>query len=527
MLAVSGIRLGLDQPDALAAKRAVERLGVPASCVVSAQLRRVSYDSRHGTVNKVCSALVALDDAVLERRLSETVDNVALYEKKEFALTPGSAPLAARPVVIGFGPAGMFAACLLSEYGFRPLVLERGGPMERRVGAVEGFFGGGALDPDCNVQFGEGGAGTFSDGKLTTRINDPLCDYVLETFVRFGAPADILYKAKPHIGTDRLRSVVRAMREHIIQNGGEVRFDTRVDDIVLRDGSLAAVVCDGAEIPAGAAALCCGHSARDTFAMLRDRGLTLRAKSFSVGARIEHLQRDIDRAVFGKAADNPLLPRGEYALSAKVNGRGVYTFCMCPGGTVVPAASELGGVVVNGMSEYARDGKNANSAVVVEVGPDDFGGDPFEAIAFQRRLEQAAYAMGGGGYRAPAQDLQSLLDGRAGLRATRVQPSYARGIEPGDFRQLFGASITDTMCGGIRGMGRRLRGFDDGGALLTGVETRTSSPVRIERDENREAVGAPGVYPCGEGAGYAGGIMSAAVDGLRTAAALIERYKPV
>ena len=524
MLAVSGIRLALEEPDELAAERAVKKLGISPQLVKSARLRRISYDARHGTVHKVCSALVELENESLERELSERCADASLYEKKTLTLSPGKSQLAARPVVIGFGPAGMFAACLLSEYGYRPLVLERGGPIERRVDAVEGFFAGGSFDTECNVQFGEGGAGAFSDGKLTTRINDPLCDYVLESFMRFGAPEDILYKAKPHIGTDRLRGVVRAMREHILRCGGEIRFGARVDDLVLREQKLCAVRCGGEEIPAGAAVLCCGHSARDTFEMLRRRGLTLSPKPFSVGVRIEHLQSDIDRAVFGKFAESPLVPRGEYALSAKAGGRGVYTFCMCPGGTVVAAASESGGVVVNGMSEYARAGKNANSAVVVSVGPEDFGGDPFAAIAFQRRLEKAAYEMGGGGFCAPAQDLQSFLNGKAGLRITRVEPSYPRGVRPGALKELFGETLSGALAQGIRGMGRRLYGFDGGGALLTGVETRTSSPVRIERGEDRTAPGAAGLYPCGEGAGYAGGIMSAAIDGLKTAAEIIGTY---
>ncbi len=528
MLTVSGLRLALAEPDEAAVARALGLLGVSGDAVRQARLRRVSYDARHGGVCKVCSVAVELESPALEQQLAARTPGAAFSQRAPFRPVPGSEPLRARPVVIGFGPAGMFAALLLSEAGYRPLVLERGGAIERRVQSVGAFFAGGALDSECNVQFGEGGAGAFSDGKLTTRINDPLCDYVLETFVKFGAPADILYKAKPHVGTDKLREVVRALRLAVEKNGGEVRFGARVDDLLLRGGSLRAVVCGGAEIPAQAAVLCCGHSARDTFAMLRRRGLPLSAKPFSVGARIEHLQSDIDRAVFGRYAESPLVPRGEYALSARAaDGRGVYTFCMCPGGTVVAAASEPGGVAVNGMSEYARDGKNANSAVVVSVLPEDFGGDPFAAVAFQRRLEQAAYEMGGGGFCAPAQDLQSLLDGRAGLRITRVEPSYPRGVCAGDFRALFGQALCGALVQGIRGMGRRLRGFDGGGALLTGVETRTSSPVRVARGEARTAPGADGLYPCGEGAGYAGGIMSAAVDGLKTAAAIIERYRVV
>ncbi len=526
MIAVSGLRLPPGSGEAQAVAEACRRCGVAAGALKHGALRRVSYDARHGQVSMVCSVLLALEDVRLEQKLAQSSSDVALFEKKSLEVVCGSETLAHQPVVAGFGPAGMFAALLLAEHGYRPLVLERGGGMDARVRAVDGFFAGSALDPECNVQFGEGGAGTFSDGKLTTRINDPLCDYVLETFVKFGAPESVLTRAKPHVGTDLLRGVVTRIRERVCALGGEVRFSSRMEDVAVRNGALCGVSACGETIDAEALLVCCGHSARDTFRVLAERGAALEAKPFSVGFRIEHLQDDVDRMVYGKAAGTQYLPAAEYALSARARGRGVYTFCMCPGGTVVAAASESGGVVTNGMSDYARAGTNANSAVTVSVDERDFGHDPFRALEFQREIERRAFLLGGRNFSAPAQDLGSFLDGRAGLRIGRVEPSYSRGVTDVDFAALFGEELTACLREGIGGLGRRLRGFDDRAAVLTGAETRTSSPVRILRDESREAVGIAGLYPCGEGAGYAGGITSAAVDGLRTALALMERYKP-
>ena len=526
MIAVSGLRLppGLGEPEAVA--EACRRCGVAAGGLRHGALRRVSYDARHGRVVMVCSVLLSLEDARLERALAESRSDVAVVEKHPLRPQYGHDILAHRPLIAGFGPAGMFAALLLAEHGYRPVVLERGGDMAARVRAVDGFFAGGALDPECNVQFGEGGAGTFSDGKLTTRISDPLCDFVLETFVKYGAPDSVLTRAKPHVGTDLLRGIVTRIRTRICALGGEVRFSSRLEDVAVKNGALRGARVSGETLDAEALLVCCGHSARDTFEMLGARGASLEAKAFSVGFRIEHLQSDIDRAVYGRAAGSPHLPRAEYALSARSRGRGVYTFCMCPGGTVVAAASEAGGAVTNGMSDYARAGKNANSAVAVSVDERDFGRDPFRALEFQRELERRAFSLGGGGFRAPAQDLGSFMDGADGLRAGRVEPSYPRGVTPCGFAALFGEELTACLREGIVGLGQRLRGFDDREAALTGAETRTSSPVRILRGENREAAGIAGIYPCGEGSGYAGGITSAAVDGLKTALALMGRYKP-
>ncbi|MBQ9959518.1 MAG: NAD(P)/FAD-dependent oxidoreductase [Oscillospiraceae bacterium] len=524
MITISGIKLPLGSGEYEAAARARKLLGNPEGG--SYHMRRMSYDLRRGSAVQVCSVVAQFDDPALEQQLAARCPNARYSEKLRFCPETGSEHLPHRPIVVGSGPAGLFAAYLLSQYGYRPILLERGADVDSRVQAVESFFAGGELDRATNIQFGEGGAGTFSDGKLTTRIGDELCEFVLNTFVKFGAPEDILYKAKPHIGTDMLRGVVKRMREAIEENGGEVRFLSRVDDIHAENGRLAAVLCADEALPCEVAVLACGHSARDTFLMLADKGLTLTAKPFSVGLRIEHLQSDVDRSLYGKLAGDPRLPKGEYNLSAQVGGRGVYTFCMCPGGQVVAAASEAGGTVTNGMSCYARDGENANSAVCVSVDGKDFGRNPYRALEFQRSLERAAFAAAGGDFAAPANDVASFMAGKRTLNIGRVKPSYPRELRGFDMEKVLGSEICRALRGGLAAFSQKMRCFGDGEAILTGVETRTSSPLRIARGEDRQAIGMQGLYPCGEGAGYAGGIMSAAVDGLRTASAIIERYKP-
>ena len=525
MILVSDIRLPLGSSEEEAIEKARIRLGHPQA-EGHYRLRRLSYDFRKGRALQVCSVLADFRDQQLEEQLIRGLDNCRQIEKKTLAPVIGNEPLAFRPVVVGSGPAGLFCAYLLSLHGYRPLLIERGAPMDERTKMVESFFLGGELDYETNVQFGEGGAGTFSDGKLTSRIHDELCEYVLHTFYRFGAPEDILYRAKPHIGTDQLKDIIKRMRAAIEENGGEVRFHCRLDDILVKDGAVYGVMTSQGAIPCQALILACGHSARDTFAMLADKSLSITTKPFSVGMRIEHLQSQVDASLYGKFAGNALLPPGEYQLSEQVNGRGVYTFCMCPGGQVVAAASEYGGSVTNGMSEYARDGKNANSAICVSVSGKDFGMNPFRAMEFQRQLEQAAYAAAGGHYPAPGCDVESFLEGRGNLRIGTVQPTYSRGVVGVDMEKIFGRELTAALRGGLRAFGRRMDCFRQEDGILTGVETRTSSPLRIERHEDRQAVGLMGLYPCGEGAGYAGGITSAAVDGLRTACALMERYCP-
>lgn len=525
MVVVTGVRIGINQGEQAAIEKAVAELGVRESDVKNAYIIKASVDARRRT-NMSMVYSVGLELAADESGAVKRADKpaVTLREEQEYTLTYGKQTLQNRPIVVGFGPAGMFAGLLLARSGYCPLILERGGDVDARVHAVEGFWQSGTLDTSTNVQFGEGGAGTFSDGKLTTRIGDPRCAWVLRELVRFGAPGEILYKAKPHIGTDLLRGIVKAIRQEIQSLGGEIRFCTQLEDIGITQGGVQSVTAGGELIPAQAVVLAVGHSARDTFELLLSKQLALEPKPFSVGVRIEHLQSEIDKGLFGEFAGHPALGKGEYQLSHRRGERAVYTFCMCPGGTVVPAASEDGGVVVNGMSEFARDKANANAALVVSVDGRDFGGSPMAAIEFQRGLERAAFAAGGGGYKAPAQTVGEFIKGRTGLETGKVQPSYALGVKPANMLDLFPQYITDMLRLGLLVFDGKLSGFAARDAVLTGVETRTSSPVRILRGESGESVSAGGLYPCGEGAGYAGGIISAAVDGLKTAESIIAKY---
>ena len=450
-----------------------------------------------------------------------------LYDRT-LELSFGSEVATAPPLVVGMGPAGLFCALLLAEQGYRPVLIDRGDDVRLRCRVHERFVREGILDTESNIQFGAGGAGTFSDGKLLTRINDPMTSYVLERFCEFGAPDEILRAAKPHIGTDLLVEIVERMLARIEALGGQVIYRCRLDGI--REGGEVGVIAETTkgEIPCAALVLAPGHSARDTYGMLMRSGYATEAKPFSVGVRIEHLQSAVDEALYGSFAGHPHLGRGEYHLSDTTRGRGVYTFCMCPGGQVVAAASEEGGVVVNGMSRYARDGRNANSAVCVSIRPEDYGATPERAIAFQRQLERAAFAAGGRDYRAPIQTVGDFLAGRRGSEPTAVQPTYRDGaVRLASMDEILPTYVCEELRFGLGSFERKLQGFSDPRAVLSGVETRTSAPVRLLRNEGLCAMGHDRVYPCGEGAGYAGGITSAAVDGLRVARALIGRFRPI
>lgn len=496
------------------------------------RIYKKSFDARRKTdIKKVCSVVIELPDNISHDKVERVLKKVGgvIMKDGSVSVEKGTDNLTDRPLVVGMGPAGLFCALMLAENGYRPILIDRGPAVDERVISVDEFYKERKLDTDANIQFGAGGAGTFSDGKLVTRINDEKCSYVLERLYEFGAPEEILSRAKPHIGTDKLRLVVDALLKKIKELGGEVIYRCRMDDFKkLSDGAFVVNTSMG-EIPCGIIILAVGHSARDTVKMLMSRGLTVEPKAFSVGVRIEHLKSDIDKALYGDFAGHPKLSAGEYNLSDTKGGRGVYTFCMCPGGEVVAAASENGGVVVNGMSSFARDGMNSNSALAVTVNKEDYGGTVEKAIAYQRELEKRAFAAGGGNYNAPVQTVGDFMNGAIKAEPKRVMPTYMGGnrFTLSRLDNLLPDYVTDALRRGIGLFGKRIEGFDASDAVLSGVETRTSSPVRMPRNESMIGLGIDGVYPCGEGAGYAGGITSAAVDGIKTALEIMKRYAPI
>ena len=456
--------------------------------------------------------------------------DIAEHEDIKPEIITGTEPLVARPMVVGTGPCGLFAALLLAKEGYKPIVIERGGCVSDRLIAREKFNTLRILDPENNVQFGAGGAGTFSDGKLVTRIADPLTSYVLDALVEFGAPEEIRFVARPHVGTDVLANVVDQMLSKIAELGGEVLYNTKLIDFTAITDKITAVKTTKGDFKVGALVLAIGHSARDTYEMLLSKNLSIEAKSFSVGMRIEHLTKAIDRAMYGDFAGSPALGHAEYNLSHDTKNRGVYTFCMCPGGEVVAAASEEGGVVVNGMSNSKRDGLNSNSAVVCSIFREDYGATPEKAINFQRKIEKNAYFAGSSDYSAPIITVGDFLSDNLSHTPSRVQPTYMNGehvrlARPTDFLPEF---VCNSIKGALVAFDKRISGFASSDAVLTGAETRTSAPVRILRDsETRLALGYNNLYPAGEGAGYAGGITSAAIDGIKTALSLIKRYHPI
>ncbi|WP_322170537.1 NAD(P)/FAD-dependent oxidoreductase [Acutalibacter caecimuris] len=528
MLRVNNLHLPLGFTGEDLRRAAAQKLRVRPQELQGLCLVKKSVDARKkADVHVVCSveAQVAGENRLLARLRGGDVQPARPYR---YRLPQGPAP-GRRPVVVGFGPAGMFAGLILAQCGQRPIILERGLPVEARQRSVEAFWAGGALDPESNVQFGEGGAGAFSDGKLTTGTGDGRIRKVLEELAAAGAPPEILTDAKPHIGTDRLPGVVRNIRESILAMGGEVRFSARLAGLQVRDGALeeaeVATPAGVEHIPCNRLILAVGHSARDVFALLEGLGAAMEPKPFSVGVRVEHPALLIDQAQYGSFAGHPALGAADYKLNCRTPaGRGVYTFCMCPGGTVTGAASELGGIVTNGMSPFARDGQNSNAALLVGVGPEDFGGSgPLAGVAFQRRIERAAFALGGGDYRAPAQRIADLLEGRPSRGFGGVTPTYRPGVTAGDLAPCLPAFVVEALRQALPQLGRRLKGFDLPDGVLTAPETRSSSPVRVLRNQDSlQALGIRGLYPCGEGAGYAGGIVSAAVDGIRCAERCVE-----
>ena len=550
LLTVTNVKLPFDAPEAdvlAEAGKRLARLGVRVSNDALFMTKR-SIDARNrDAIVQVCSVGAIVDcsvEALPVNKLSALGITVS-RDPDEIGRCPfseedhGKDKLSAPPLVVGMGPAGLFCSLTLAENGYNPILIDRGDCVERRVGAVNGFYKELVLDTESNIQFGEGGAGTFSDGKLVTRINDPLCAYVLQRLYLAGAPREILVKAKPHVGTDLLRRVVEELSQSIRALGGKTIYRCRLDSISeSKDGTLIAKTSQG-DIRCGAIVLATGHSARDTYLMLRDSGYVLSPKPFSMGVRIEHLQDDIDHALFGKFAGHEALGKGEYNLSDTKKDRGVYTFCMCPGGEVVAATSVQNAVVVNGMSNHARDGRNANCAVCVSVNGDDVKAymsaigrysDPVSAaIRFQQMTEERAFEVGGMDYKAPIQLVGDFL-GVSDLRyPKRIMPTYMGGnratVAP--LREVLPAFVADSIAYGLTSFDRKLRGFAAPDAVLTAVESRTTAPLRIERGDDLCAKGHDKVYPCGEGAGYAGGITSAAVDGIRCAGAIIKRFCPI
>ncbi|MEF7612837.1 NAD(P)/FAD-dependent oxidoreductase [Aquincola sp. MAHUQ-54] len=545
MLRITELRLPLDHAADALRPAACARLGLADAELKDFTVFRRGYDARKK------SAVVL--SYTLDCELAPGVDEAALLQRfqgdPQVRPSPdtryrfiGHAPVdfyaagRPRPVVVGFGPCGLFAALVLAQMGLRPIVLERGRAVRERTKDTWGLWRQGVLDPDSNVQFGEGGAGTFSDGKLWSQISDPrhLTRKVLTEFVKAGAPEEILYVSKPHIGTFRLVSMIEKMRAEIEALGGEIRFEQRVTDLLIEGGRLRGLtLASGEELAADHVVLALGHSARDTFAMLQQRGVFLEAKPFSIGFRVEHPQGVIDRARFGPNAGHPILGAADYKLVHHArNGRSVYSFCMCPGGTVVAATSEEGRVVTNGMSQYSRNERNANAGIVVGITPQDYRQDglgdgpvnPLDGIAFQRHWESRAFELGGGGYHAPGQLVGDFIQGQRSSAAGDVLPSYKPGVHFTDLAEPGRGSLPDYALAAIRealpAFERQIRGFSMPDAVLTGVETRTSSPLRITRNRKYQSLNVAGLYPAGEGAGYAGGIMSAGVDGIEVAEAL-------
>jgi len=527
MLRLTELKLPIDHPEEALRPAILQRLGLTSADLLDFTVFKRSYDARKKSA-ELCF-IYTLDFSVRDQAalLEKLRDDRNLSIAPDTSYKPvGQAPenLQERPLVVGFGPCGIFAGLVLAQMGFRPIILERGKEVRQRTKDTWGLWRKNVLNPESNVQFGEGGAGTFSDGKLYSQIKDPKHHgrKVLSEFVKAGAPEEILYVSKPHIGTFRLTGVVENMRQQIEALGGEIHFQQKVTDLLIDNGQLRGLVLEsGEEIRSEHVVLALGHSARDTFRMLHARGVFMEAKPFSVGFRIEHPQSLIDRARLGKFAGHPKLGAADYKLvhHAK-NGRSVYSFCMCPGGTVVAATSEPNRVVTNGMSQYSRNERNANAGIVVGITPEDYPGGPLAGIELQERLESHAFVLGGGTYEAPAQLVGDFIAGKPSTALGSVEPSYKPGVLLGDLASSLPPYAIEAIREALPAFDKQIRGFAQPDAVLTGVETRTSSPLRITRGEDLQSLNVKGLYPAGEGAGYAGGILSAGVDGVRIAEAV-------
>ena len=536
MIRLTELKLPLDHAEGALAALIARTLGIRTEQIENFDTHKRSFDARKAELLQVYIVDVEIAPTLEAELLTKFSGNPHIAPSPDMTYHPvGHAPAALplRPVVIGFGPCGIFAALVLAQMGFKPIVLERGKKVRERTKDTWGLWRKNVLNPESNVQFGEGGAGTFSDGKLYSQIKDPrhLGRKVMQEFVKAGAPPEILVVARPHIGTFKLVKVVEHMREQIIALGGEIRFEQRVTDVLIEEGAdgkhiRGLTVLDQAtgtthELHADQVVLALGHSARDTFAMLHARGVYVEAKPFSIGFRVEHPQGLIDRARWGRHAGHPLLGAADYKLVHHAsNGRSVYSFCMCPGGTVVAATSEVGRVVTNGMSQYSRNERNANAGIVVGIDPRDYPGHALAGLDLQRQLESHAYVLGGSDYRAPGQLVGDFVAGRASTALGSVEPSYTPGVSLGDLSSALPSYAIEAMREAFPAFGRKIKGFDMHDAVLTGVETRTSSPIKMSRGDDMQSVNVRGLYPAGEGASYAGGILSAGVDGIKVAEAV-------
>ncbi|APQ76923.1 hypothetical protein CF060_15475 [Clostridium botulinum] len=526
-LKINNLTLEIDEDLNLLKDKVCKKLNISSHYIKDLKILRESIDARRNSIKFNYSVEVSCED---EKRLIKNLkDKNITFQDDEYEekIVLGTKDMKERPVIVGMGPAGMFAGLMLAKNGYRPIIIERGEAIEERSKTVEKFWNTGALNIESNVQFGEGGAGTFSDGKLTTRIKDKRCSFILEEMVKAGAPKEIIYSGKPHIGTDILKNVVKNIRNTINSLGGEIRFNSKLENVIIKDGKVNAIIVNKEEIPCENLILAIGHSSRDTYEMLYKNNIFMESKAFAIGVRVEHLKEMIDKNQYGKYAGHSRLKAADYRLTYKTknSNRAVYSFCMCPGGEVVAAASEEGLLVTNGMSYYSRNKDNSNSAIVVSVTPEDFEGKtPLKGMEFQRYYERLAYKLGGENYNAPVQLIEDFLKDKNSSKLGAVKPSYKPGYEFKDISKCLPNYVIDSLKEGFSSFDNRIKGFASNGAILTGIETRTSAPVRLTRNENLESISLKGLYPAGEGAGYAGGIISAAVDGVKVAENIIKTY---